>query len=82
MQQLGIAKWSFNPSFDRSACTDQVKKAELEIAVAVSCHSINLSVDHFGELVKKNGKGSTVGKINLHRTNAPTLLKMCCQSHI
>ncbi|XP_042212509.1 SCAN domain-containing protein 3-like [Homarus americanus] len=47
---------------------------ELEFAVAISCHCSTASVDHLGELMKKNGKGSELENLQLHRTKCSKLL--------
>ncbi|XP_076049662.1 uncharacterized protein LOC143030398 [Oratosquilla oratoria] len=57
-----------------STTPNDVKQAELELAVAVYCHCSTSSVDHIGEMIKKNGKGSILGKINLHRTKCSKLI--------
>lgn len=33
--------------------SDRTKSAEIELAVAITCHSSILSVDHIGEIIKK-----------------------------
>ncbi|KAF0303512.1 hypothetical protein FJT64_024502 [Amphibalanus amphitrite] len=54
--------------------SEEVKRAELEIAAAMCCHCSVSSVDHISDLMKKHGKGSTLGKINLHRTKCGKLI--------
>ena len=54
--------------------SDTTRTAELELATAVCCHSSLLCVDHLGEIIKRNGKGSTVSAINLHRTKFSRLV--------
>ena len=46
---------SFVQSRVRPASTskDNVKEAELELAVAVSCHSPILAIDHLGEVIRR-----------------------------
>lgn len=57
-----------------SSVSDEVKRAELEIATAMCCHCSTVSVDHIGEMIKRSGKGSTLGKISIHRTKCSKLL--------
>ena len=47
---------------------DSVRKAEL------CCHTRMLAVDHIGEIVKRNGDDSNIGKIKLHRTKCSRLV--------
>ena len=54
--------------------SDSVRKAELELAVCISCHTSMLAIDHLGEVIKKNGTGSNVREINLHRTKCSRLI--------
>ncbi|XP_050724635.1 uncharacterized protein LOC127002594 [Eriocheir sinensis] len=54
--------------------SDEVKRAELEIATAICCHCSTISVDHISDIIKRNGKGSTLGKINIHRTKCSKIL--------
>lgn len=54
--------------------SEAVKKTELELAVAVCCHCSMKTIDHLGEIIKKNGKGSNLGSINLHRTKCSKLI--------
>ncbi|KAK4323812.1 hypothetical protein Pmani_005513 [Petrolisthes manimaculis] len=53
---------------------EEKKRVELELAVAVSCHSSTSSVDHLGEFMRKNGKGSKLQDIQLHRTKCTKLI--------
>lgn len=62
---------NFTPS---PRAPDDVKRAELEIATAICCHSSTVAVDHIGEVIKRNGKGSTLGKISIHRTKCSKIL--------
>lgn len=57
-----------------SGPSEDVKKTELELAVAISCHCSIKSVDHLGEIMKKHGKGSALGNIALHRTKCSRLI--------
>lgn len=54
--------------------TDEVKKAEIEIAVSLCCHCSISSIDHLGDVFKKHGKGSTLGKVRMHRTKCQKLM--------
>eukprot|EP00794_Sanderia_malayensis_P018341 gene18341-biopygen12288 len=49
--------------------SDVTKRMEIEFAVAVACHSAILSIDHLGEIIVRNGTGSKLEKMKLHRTN-------------
>ena len=51
-----------------------VKTAELEIATTVACHMAILAIDHLGEVVAKDGKGSCLQDLKLHRTKCRSLL--------
>lgn len=53
---------------------DQRKIAEIELAVNVACHSAVLSIDHIGELIKRNGGSSVWGSIGIHRTKCTKLI--------
>lgn len=53
---------------------NEKKRVELELAVAIACHCSTASVDHLGEIVKRNGKGSDLENIQLHRTKCSILL--------
>lgn len=48
--------------------TEEVKRAELEVALATCCHCSIVAIDHLGEVRRKNGKGSPLENIKLHRT--------------
>ena len=54
--------------------SDSVRKTELELAVCISCHTSMFAIDHLGEVIMKNGSGSNVGEINLHRTKCCRLI--------
>ena len=47
---------------------------ELQIAVAVTCHSSINAVDHLGEIVVQHGKGSKLEQLKLHRTKCSLLI--------
>jgi hypothetical protein len=46
----------------------EVKKAELKLAAMAVCHTSFNAVDHIGEILCEEGKGSYLEKIKLHRT--------------
>lgn len=52
----------------------ELKKAELQLAAAISCHSSVLSIDHFSEIVKNNSTGSKLENLHLHRTKCSMLI--------
>ena len=58
----------------KETISDSLKKAELELAVAASCHFSTLAIDHFGEIIKRNAKGSVMEKLRLHRTKCSALI--------
>ena len=53
---------------------DQVKKAEIELAVTMACHYAIMTLDHLGEVITKNGKGSKLEKIQLHRRKCTKII--------
>ena len=53
---------------------DELKKAEVQMAVGIACHSAIMAVDHLGEILAKHGKGSTNSELCLHRTKCILLL--------
>ncbi len=53
---------------------DKVKVAEIELSVCTACHCAIRTIDHLGEIVAKNGKGSILGKVKLHRTKCSKIL--------
>lgn len=54
---------------------DEVKRMELQFAVAITCHSAIMAIDHFGEIIVQHGKGSKLEKMKLHRTKCSILIK-------
>lgn len=54
--------------------SDDLKRIELELALATCCHCPTLAIDHLGEVIKKNGKGSTLEHLRLHRTKCTALI--------
>ena len=53
---------------------DQANKAEIELAVTMACHSAIMTIDHLGEVITKNGKGSKLEKIKLHRRKCTKII--------
>lgn len=53
---------------------DEIKIAEVELAVTMACHSALLTMDHLGEVIARNAKGSQLEKIRLHRTKCTQIL--------
>ena len=51
-----------------------LKTVELEIATTVACHMAILAVNHLGEVIARNGKGSCLQELKLHRTKCRSLL--------
>eukprot|EP00794_Sanderia_malayensis_P011477 gene11477-biopygen9156 len=54
--------------------TDAIKKAEIQAAVGIACHSGIMAVDHLGEIMVEHGKGSIISEIRPHRTKCSQLL--------
>ena len=52
-----------------------MKRAELEIVALFCCFSSILNINHFGELMKKNGRGSILNEINLYKTKYSRIIK-------
>ena len=46
----------------------EVKRAEIELAASISCHSANAMIDRLGEVLARNAEGSKLEKIKLHKT--------------
>ncbi|KAK3756693.1 hypothetical protein RRG08_013958 [Elysia crispata] len=55
--------------------SDDVKTAELQLAVAMACHCSISAIDHLGDIIVKHGAGSTLGNIKIHRTKCTILIK-------
>ena len=47
---------------------ENVCHAELQLAIFTACHTSFQAVDHLGEVISHNGKGSPLGRIKLHST--------------
>lgn len=58
----------------RKQDSDNKKRLELEFVVTISCHCVILSVDHVGEWIKMNGKGSELENLQVHRTKCSKLI--------
>ena len=58
-----------------SKVSDEVKKFEIEMSVAMACHGSIRAIDHLGEVMKRGGNDTVViGKTKLHRTKCSKLL--------
>ena len=53
---------------------DEVKVAEIELAVTMACHSAILTMDHLGEVITRNAQGSKLGDIKMHRRKCTKIL--------
>jgi hypothetical protein len=53
---------------------EELKTVEIEMAVAMACHSSILSVDHLGEIVARNAVGSSIANMKMHRTKCTKIL--------
>ena len=53
---------------------DEVKTAEIEMAVTMACHSSISTIDHLGEIISRNATGSTLVNIKIHRTKCTKIL--------
>ena len=53
---------------------DEVKVAEIELAVTMACHSAILTMDHLGEIITRNAQGSKLGNIKMHRRKCTKIL--------
>ena len=59
----------------RTTCNDELKLAELELAVTMACHCSISSIDHIVEFTKKRAsEGSLLKKLRIHRTKCSLLL--------
>ena len=52
-----------------------LKKIELKFAAAITCHCAIRSIDHIGEIIVQNGRGSQLEEMKLHRTKCSSLIK-------
>ena len=53
---------------------EEVKTAEIELAVTMACHSSILTMDHLGEIIARNATGSRLANIKIHRTKCTKIL--------
>ena len=53
---------------------DEVKTAEIKLAVTMACHSSISTIDHLGEIISRNATGSTLVNIKIHRTKCTKIL--------
>ncbi|XP_068225886.1 protein FAM200C-like [Palaemon carinicauda] len=53
---------------------DEIKRVEIELAVSFAYHCTIASVDHVGEVIKRNGKGSILENIQIHRTKCSKII--------
>ncbi|XP_068239267.1 SCAN domain-containing protein 3-like [Palaemon carinicauda] len=58
----------------KSKVTDDLKRAELELALITCCHCSIRTTDHMGEIIKRNGKGSVLEHLRLHRTKCTHII--------
>lgn len=54
--------------------TDDVKRAEMKLAVFITMHASIQAVDHLGELLSELGTGSVLEKLRCHRTKCSRLI--------
>ena len=53
-----------------------LRKAELRFALTVACHCPMLTIDHFGDNIKKHaGRNSILSGLKLHRTKCTAIIK-------
>jgi hypothetical protein len=62
---MKVSKLPFRPV---NVVPDEVKKLELKLTAMAVCHTSFNTMDHISEILKEEGKGSTMEKIKLHRT--------------
>jgi len=62
------------PVIKHSKEDEQIKKAEIRLAVSVACHTAIKSVDHIAEIVKSEGTGSVWENTKLHRTKCGKII--------
>ncbi|CAB3986321.1 zinc finger MYM-type 6-like [Paramuricea clavata] len=54
---------------------DHIKEMELQLALAITCHTSIMAIDHLGEIMVNHGKGSSLEHLKLHRTKCSLLIK-------
>ena len=76
VNRVGAASFTRSLVLRKSApaVSDNVKKSELELAAAITCHSAIVAVDHFGEIISCNAIGCKLEKIRLHHTKCCRLI--------
>ena len=62
--------------------SNETKQADLQLAVATCCHNSIASIDHFVEITKKLGKGSSLEDIRLYRIKCSLLIKSVVASSL
>ena len=78
LQNMKVRALPFKSS---PAIASEVKRLELKLAVMTVCHTSFNAIDHIGEILKEEGKGSTFEKIKLHRTKTTALCqKVLCSA--
>ena len=45
---------------------ERVKEMELELALAITCHSSIMAVDHLAEIMVNHGRGNKLEHLGLH----------------
>jgi hypothetical protein len=65
---------NFSSSQKKCPEREELKKIELEIATSACCHGSIRGVDHFTEIIVKNGQGTKFEKLRLHRTKCSKLI--------
>lgn len=53
---------------------DEIKSADIQLALYTASHNSIRSIDHLGEVVRSLGKGSTLETLRLHRTKCAALI--------
>ena len=61
--------------FFTASTSDEEKKADIELSLAIACHSSIRALDHIGDVMKRHGEKSTLGKLRLHRTKCASIIK-------
>ena len=56
------------------AITDELKRAEMKLAVFIVTHASIKAIDHLGELLKDLGTGSVIQNVKYHRTKCSRLI--------
>ncbi|KAK6168647.1 hypothetical protein SNE40_019839 [Patella caerulea] len=69
MRPLNVSSTPRRPGIDKS-----VKCAEIQMAVSMACHCSISAIDHIGEIVGKYGQGSTLQKMQLHKTKCSKVI--------